>query len=118
MLYRADMAGQTWESSNAGVVSTVARAASAPSPIAADRPLIDFLIRRGVTETPDPAAFWAHFAEALAREIHRLPNDEAHLRRKGQIAIHWLRAFLRNFYEDSAETFYWQPGVLRQAVYH
>ena len=106
------MAEGTWESSNTGAVS------ASPSPIAADRPLIDFLIRRGVAETPDANAFWTHFVETLTHEIHRLPNDEAHLRLRGQIAIHWLRAFLCNFYEGCGETFYWQPGALRQAVYH
>jgi predicted O-methyltransferase YrrM len=85
---------------------------------ATDHALIDAFVRRGIFETTDFQSFWSQFVGELTCKLHRLPTDDAHLRLKGQIAIHWLRAFLCNFYEDTAEAFYWQPGRLRQAVYY
>jgi hypothetical protein len=83
-----------------------------------DRWLIESFVRRGVAESADFQSFWSQFVGELTCQLHRLPDHETILQFKRQIAVHWLRAFLCNFYEDSAETFYWQPGRLRQAVYH
>ncbi|HTZ72773.1 MAG TPA: class I SAM-dependent methyltransferase [Candidatus Aquilonibacter sp.] len=83
-----------------------------------DRSLIESFVRRGLFETKDFASFWGQFVGVFTCELHRLPNDEAHLKWKQFLAIHWLQAFLCNFYEDSPDTFYWRPGKLRQSVYH
>lgn len=83
-----------------------------------DKALIDEFVRRGISETNDFAAFWGQFVGTLTCELHRLPNDEPHLRLKKFLAIHWLRAFLCNFYQDDQPSFYWRPGTLRQEVYH
>lgn len=90
---------------------------SQPQPDA-DQLAIEQFVRRGIFETSDFASFWGRFAGTFTCELHRLPNDDAHLRLKEFLAIHWLRAFLCNFYEDDCASFYWRPGKLRQSVYH
>lgn len=82
-----------------------------------DTALIEAFVKRGIFETQDFASFWSQFVGAITCELHRLPNTDQCNRAKTQLAMHWLRAFLCNFYEDSAETFYWKPGALRQSVY-
>jgi len=84
----------------------------------ADRWIVESFLRRCISITEDTPEFWKQFFEAFTAELHCVPNDEAHLRMKKELAVRWLRTFLGNFYEDSAEMFYWQPGALRQAVYH
>jgi sugar phosphate isomerase/epimerase len=91
---------------------------AAPHQLDTDRWLIDSFVRRGIFETADIQSFWSQFVGTLTSQLHRLPNDEPHLQLKKFLAIHWLRAFLCNFYQDSPETFYWRPGQLRQSVYH
>jgi hypothetical protein len=83
-----------------------------------DRWLIESFVRRGIFDTTDFASFWSQFVGVMTREMHRLPNDDAHLRMKKFLAMHWLRAFLCNFYEGPQPAFYCEPGALRQSVYY
>jgi Methyltransferase domain len=90
---------------------------ASPHPRETDQSVIEAFVRRGIFETGDFASFWGQFAGAITCELHKLPNDEPHLRLKKFIAIHWLRTFLCNFYEGDAASFYWRPGRLRQEVH-
>lgn len=108
-----------WESSNPhgeDGVSTFTPMASQQR-FDTDRLIIEQFVRRAIFETKDLASFWGQFIGTLTCDLHRLPNDEPHLRLKKFLAVQWLRAFLCNFYEDDCASFYWRPGNLRQAVY-
>jgi Methyltransferase domain len=83
-----------------------------------DRELVEHFLRRGLTETPDFHAFWGYFVAALTRDLRHVPNEDPPLTTKTFLAAYFLAALVQNFYTGTAGDFFWEPGKLRQNVFH
>lgn len=92
-------------------------AAAAASAHQLDRDIIEQFLRRGLGETSDFKSFWAYFVASFTRELRRVPNDEPNLTAKSLLAAYLIACLSENFYQGTAEDFYWNPGQLRQTVF-
>ncbi len=62
--------------------------------------------------------FWTHVVVALTRRLDSEGDSPPAIRRKVQTAGYLLTIFLRNFYRGGADSFFHEPGELRNTVYH